>query len=173
MVLGKYPIFQYAFLVNDLDEGMERWTRLMGAAPWFCARHHRCDEFTYRGTNQEADVSYAFAYCGETQIQLIQQHDNTPSIYREMYAEGEEGFHHIGTLVKDWDEERQRLLDLGFEIGTELYADKVNAAYFDTRAVNGGFTEIHGDPVHILGSFANWKRAHDLWKPGDPVVARG
>ena len=173
MLLNRYPIFQYAYLVNDLDEGIERWHKLMGAAPWFCARHHQCDEFSYRGTNQEADVSYAFAYCGETQIQLIQQHDDTPSIYRDMFAAGEEGFHHIGTLVSDFPAERQRLLDMGFDIGTELYADGVNAAYFDTRAWNGAFTEIHGDPNHILGSFAQWKRAHDLWKAGDPVIARG
>jgi len=171
MLLGKYPIFQYAFLVNSLDDGIEKWAKLMGAGPFFTARHHKTDRFVYRGTDQEADVSYAFAYCGETQIQLIEQHDDTPSIYRDMYKRGEEGFHHIGTLVSDFEGERQRLLDMGFEIGTQLYADGVDAMYFDTRAWNGGFTEIHGDPPHILGTFGQWKRAHEVWKPGDPLIA--
>ena len=89
-----------------------------------------------------------------------------------MYKEGEQGYHHIGVLVSDFSAERQRLLDMGFDIGTELYADGVNACYFDTRSWNGGFTEIHGDPPHILGAFATWKRAHEVWQPGDAVVAR-
>ena len=42
-------------------------------------------------------------------------------------------------------------------------------AYFDTRSVNGCFTEIHGDPPRILGRFAELKRAHELWRPGDSI----
>ena len=53
------------------------------------------------GTPQEADVSYAFGYVGDMMIQFIQQHDETPSIYRDMYKNGEEGYHHIGVLVSD------------------------------------------------------------------------
>jgi len=66
--------------------------------------------------------------------------------------------------------ERQRWLDLGYELATELYADNVNAAYFDTRTLNGGFTEIHGDPPHIMGLFAVWKRAHDAFDGTGPVT---
>jgi hypothetical protein len=39
--------------------------------------------------------------------------------------------------------------------------------------VNGGYTEIHGDPPHILATFAGWERAHEPSRPGDnPIVAR-
>ena len=171
--LGTYPLFQQAYLVNDLESAIRQWSRLFGAGPFVLTPHHRTDRFTYRGTNQQADVSYAFGYLGDTMIQFIQQHDDTPSIYREMYQKGEQGFHHVGVLVHDWVAERQRLLEMGFEIACELFADNVNAAYFDTRKVNGCFTEIHGDPPHILGAFATWRRAHELFKPGDePIVRR-
>jgi len=46
----------------------------------------------------------------------------------------------------------------------------VNASYFDTRSVTGGFTEIHGDPPHILKVFDRWRRAHAEWKSGDAIV---
>ena len=49
---------------------------------------------------------------------------------------------------------RELLEKMGFECATRLYADGVDAAYFDTREVNGCFTEIHGDPPHILAAFA-------------------
>jgi catechol 2,3-dioxygenase-like lactoylglutathione lyase family enzyme len=117
-------------------------------------------------------VSYAFGYLGDQMIQFIQQHDDTPSIYRDMYAAGEEGFHHTGILVSDFQAEKQRYLDLGFEVACELYADNVNAAYIDTRRVTGGFTEIHGDPPHILKAFAGWQKAHDLYQPGDDPIMR-
>ena len=55
-------------------------------------------------------------------------------------------------------------------LATELYADEVNAAYFDTRSLNGVFTEIHGDPPHIMGLFGVWKRAHDAREASTPAT---
>lgn len=169
---GTYPIFQQAYFVNDLTASIHKWNRLFGAGPFVLAPHHRTERFMYRGTTQEADVSYAFGYLGDMMIQFIQQHDDTPSIYREMYGRGQEGFHHIGVLVHDFQAERQRLLDKGFPIACELWADNVNAAYFDTRAVNGGYTEIHGDPPHILSAFKGWRDAHANMKAGDSPITR-
>ncbi len=159
----KYAMFQEAYFVTSIDEAARKWAKAYGAGPFFMVRHHHCEEFTYRGTKQEADVSYAFGYLGDRMIQFIEQHDDKPSIYRDMFKPGEEGFHHIAYLVSDFAAERQRWLDLGYELATELYADEVNAAYFDTRSLNGAFTEIHGDPAHILGLFAIWQRTHDQW----------
>lgn len=172
-LLGTYPLFQQAYLVNDIEKSIHHWHKLFCAGPFVVVPHHKTNQFTYRGTSQEADVSYAFGYSGDMMIQFIQQHDDTPSIYRDMFKRGEEGFHHVGILVHDWQAERQRLLDMGFEVACELYADNVNAAYFDTRKANGCFTEIHGDPPHILESFKGWREAHRKHKPSDnPIVRR-
>lgn len=163
--------FQEAYFVQSIDEAARKWARDYGAGPFFMSRRHKCDKFDYRGTDHQASVSYAFGYLGDMMIQFIEQHDETPSIYMDMFAPGEEGFHHIGLLVSDFAAERQRWLDAGYELATELYADDVNAAYFDTRSLNGAFTEIHGDPVRILGTFATWKRTHHLIGPADrPII---
>ena len=163
-------LFQQAWFVTDIDAAAQAWADTLGAGPFTMVRHHETEQFSYRGQPIEADVSYAFGYLGDTMIQLIQQHDDKPSIYRDMYAAGEEGYHHIAYLVSDFAAERQRWLDMGYELATELYADEVNAAYFDTRALNGGFTEIHGDPPHIMGLFAVWKRAHDARTADTPAT---
>ena len=59
---------------------------------------------------------------------------------------------------------------MGFELATELDADGVNAAYFDTRSLNGGFTEIHGDPPHIMGLFNVWRRYHQQRRQHEPAT---
>ncbi len=44
------PLFQQAYFVKSIDAAAEAWARAFGAGPFFMARHHRCEEFTYRGT---------------------------------------------------------------------------------------------------------------------------
>jgi hypothetical protein len=172
-VLGRYPIFQHAYVVADIEEAVVHWSEVFGAGPFVIVAHHRTDWFEYRGTPLEADVSYAFGYLGELQIQFVQQHDDTPSIYREMYDPGEEGPHHVGLLVQDYAAERRRLVDLGFEVACELRHGAVEAGYLDTRSLTGGFTELHTDPPLTLQSFAIQRRAHQLHRPGDdPVLQR-
>jgi hypothetical protein len=165
-------LFQHAYLVNDLEASAQRWHDLLGAGPFFVARHHRTERFLYRGEPVEADVSYGFAYLGDLMIQLIEQHDEVASIYREMYPPGAEGFHHVGTLVPvaDFQATKARFVAQGFPVACELYADGVDAAYLDTRPVTGGFTEIHGDPEHILATFAHWRRAHETWDGSGPLI---
>ena len=171
-MLDRYDFFQVAYLVPDLEESCERWASLFGAGPFVIAAHHKTDRFAYRGTAVEADVSYAFGYLGDQMIQFIEQHDDQPSIYRDMYAAGSGGYHHHGVLVRDYEGEKARLADAGFTLACELHADNVDACYFDTRSVTGGFLELHADPPHILGAFAGWRRAHELRRPGDPAIVR-
>lgn len=163
-------LFQQAWLVRDLAAAADAWARLFGAGPFFAVRHHRADQFRYRGTGTEADVSYAFGYLGDMMIQLVEQHDDRPSIYRDMFPDGGAGFHHVGYLVHDFAAERARLIAAGFELACELYADGVNAAYFDTRSAIGCMTEIHGDPAPILGFFGLWRRAHALRTDATPAL---
>lgn len=164
------PIFQFAYVVDDLEAAAARWAATVGAGPFFVTEHHRGDRFEYRGQPIEADVSYAFGYSGSAQIQLIQQHDDLPSIYRDMFPAGEYGFHHVASLVPDYPSARQRLLDQGHALACELDANDIHACYFDTRATIGCFTELHSTTDRIVATFARWRAAHDEWDgQGSPV----
>lgn len=170
-VVGTF--FQEAYFVDDLERAAHAWSETFGAGPFVVSPHHSCDRFDYRGTDAESDVSYAFGYLDDVMIQFIVQHDDTPSIYRDMYphgAAGGAGFHHIGILVDDFETEFDRLAAAGFECATRLYANGVDAAYFDTRSFTGGFTEIHGSPTHIVDTFAHWRDSHRRHEPGAPAI---
>ena len=164
------PIFQYAYLVNDLDAAAHRWVNLFGAGPFFTARHHLAEGyFRYRGDPTEADVSYAFGYCGPVQIQLIAQYDNKPSIFRDMFRQGEEGFHHVAILGTDFPNDKQHMLDNGLDLAVEMWSG-ADVVYFDARPQVGCFVEIHGTSPAVLAMFEGWKRAHDEWDgKTDPI----
>lgn len=169
-----YPVFQNAYVVNDLDQAAQRWADTCGAGPFFMTRHHRTDDFLYRGQPIEADVSYAFGYLGDLMIQLIQQHDDQPSIYRDMFPPGAEGFHHIALLVPaaQFAGERQRIMNLGHAAACDLKAGGVNATYLDTRASIGVFLELHDDPPRIPVTFEQWRQAHLAWDGANPIIER-
>ncbi len=159
----KRPIFQYAWVVNDLDAAAARWTAAFGAGPFFTARHHKAEGYyRYRATTEECDLSYAFGYCGPVQIQLIQLHDDTPSIFHEMFPRGQEGFHHVAILGHDFPADRQHLLDQGLDLANEMWSG-ADVCYFDARPQFGMFVEIHGTSPEVLALFQGWKDAHDAW----------
>ena len=163
------PLFQFAYFVDDLETAAQHWASIVGAGPFFVAAHHRADRFEYRGAAIEADVSYAFGYSGTAQIQLIVQHDDLPSIYRDMYPTGF-GFHHVASLVDDYFGARDRLLAAGHTLACELDANDIHACYFDTRQLTGGFTELHSRTDRIEATFARWQQAHLEWDGTGPVL---
>lgn len=168
---GVQQIFQYAYFVDSIGVAAGRWAALTGAGPFFVTEHHSPDEFSYRGTDVEADVSYAFGYSGETQIQLIEQHDDTPSIYRDMYPTGF-GHHHVARLVDEdrYEAARDHLVGTGFELACELRANDIRACYLDTRPSIGVYTELHTITPRILTTFARWRDAHAEWDgTGSPL----
>lgn len=163
------PIFQYAYLVDDVEAAAHHWAEAVGAGPFFLTPHHRADWFRYRGEPVEADVTYAFGYSGDTQIQLIQQHDDTPSIYRDMFPTGS-GHHHVARLAEDYPAERDRLVAMGFELACELGANDITACYLDTRSTIGVYTELHSITPRITATFARWRDEHLGWdRSGSPL----
>jgi hypothetical protein len=56
----------------------------------------------YRGALCEPVLSIAFANSGPLQLELIQQHDDGPSVYREFLDAGREGFHHLAWWTEDF-----------------------------------------------------------------------
>jgi hypothetical protein len=107
-------------------------------------------------------------------VQLIQQDSSTPSIYRDMYGPGEEGFHHIAVLVPEAEHaaEIKRFQDAGFEVASTLWS-YVDVAYVDCRDAIGCFVELHGANQTIYDLFELFRSSHDEWDGAtDPVRAR-
>ena len=172
--LLRHPVLQHAFVVPDLDEGIERWRRVLGAGPFVVIRDFEGRDLTYRGSPSTTRVDYAFGQSGDIQVQLIAQPEPGPSIYRDMYAPGEGGFHHVCALVPmdDWDRQVAAFTDAGYDMAASL-TTSAPAVYFDCRADLGCFVEIYGRTERSSGFFANLRQMHETWDGvTDPIRAR-
>jgi catechol 2,3-dioxygenase-like lactoylglutathione lyase family enzyme len=162
MSLVRFPIQQYGYVVNDIDEAARHWYEMFGAGPFFISRHHKSEDEFHRGVPNEADLSYAFGQAGPAHIQLIQQHNDAPSVYRDMFPSGEQGLHHVAILVPDIEAEKARFEAAGCEKVTELVS-AAQVAYMDARDKIGCFVELYEKNDAIAGTFDNWKQIHDEW----------
>jgi hypothetical protein len=162
MALIRYPILQYAYVVSDIEAVCLEWVKLIGAGPFFLSKHHESPDHFYRGKPSQADLSYAFGQAGPAHIQLIEQHNDAPSVYREVVAPGANGFHHFAILPDDFEGEKARFEAAGYPAVTTL-TSAARVAYMDTRSTLGCFVELYENNAPLRETFANWKAAHDAW----------
>ncbi len=94
-------IRQNAYVVPDLEAAIDGWLAL-GIGPWIKLPVVPYAT-TYRGAIVHPELLTAFANSGDLQIELIQQLDSGPSIYREFLDAGLTGFHHLAWWADDFD----------------------------------------------------------------------
>ena len=75
---------QIGYVVSDIDAVLASWVNL-GIGPWFVMRNLAIRAL-YRGEPCEITLTLALANSGDLQVELIQQHDDTPSIYTEFLS---------------------------------------------------------------------------------------
>jgi hypothetical protein len=163
-VRGSKTVFQNAFIVNDLEEGIAHWVRHMGIGPFIILDNIDLADATYRGQPTELKMHAALAMSGDLQMELIQPLHSHASVYRDFYPDGQEGFHHIGVLTDDVDRDVETYTRLGHEVvatggardGTHIaYVDTWSAANCLVELINAdqGFMEM----TRMLGDAArNW-----------------
>jgi hypothetical protein len=95
------PILQNGYVVRDWRAAAEHWVDVYGVGPFFVMEHIEFATCNYRGTPSKIDMSVAIAYSGELQIELVQQHNDSPSIYLDHLSRYGEGLQHVGALVDD------------------------------------------------------------------------
>src|ERR1700761_7874107 len=80
------PMRQVGIVVRDIEKAMRHWVEVCGVGPWFSNEQLPMDEFRYKGQSYELRVSSALANSGDVQLELIQQRNDAPSLYRDFLA---------------------------------------------------------------------------------------
>ncbi len=138
---------QIGIVVRDLDAALQYWTEVLGVGPFFVLRNLSPEDYRYRGKPSPPPVlSIALGNSGDVQVELIQQHDNHPSAYRDFLEAGQEGIQHVSAWLtpKDYDATMTQRLAAGVPVAHEgrIPGRGVRFAYFATDAPGGLMYEI-------------------------------
>lgn len=170
------PIRQLGVVVHDLDRALHYWTQTLSVGPFFVQRNVTFEEYRYRGQISPPPVlSLAIANSGDLQIELIAQHDDRPSPYREFLDAGREGAQHVSSWLsrQEYDAVLQTLRASGTAIAHEGTIPVVGLrfAYYATDTVPGGLmyevTDVQ--QAHIYPAMEMVAQAAREWDGSDPI----
>lgn len=166
---------QNGYVVRDIQAAMDHWVEVMGVGPWFYIPSVKTDWFRHRGADSAVEMSIALANSGDLQIELIQQRNDAPSLYKEFLDAGNEGLQHVAYWSTGYQELYDRALGLGYRVGHEgqIGGPQGRFCYFDTGAQPGTIVEI-SDISGAKGQFFDHiRRAAEGWDGADPVRTIG
>ena len=162
---------QNGYVVRDIHAAMDHWSKTLGVGPWFYIDRVQTDYFRHRGADSPVEMSIALANSGDLQIELIQQRNTAPSMYREFIDAGHEGLQHMAYWTNDYQGLYDRALALGYRVGHEgqIGGPLGRFAYFDTEAHPGTVVEI-SDISGVKGQFFDHiRRVAADWDGTDPI----
>jgi hypothetical protein len=137
------PVRQLGFVIHDIEKEMRHWSEVLGVGPWFYAERVPTQNFTHRGKPSPIQLSVALANSGALQIELLQQRNEAPSMYKEFLDAGRTGLQHVACWTTTFDEHMARARARGLEpvMGGEVGANG-RYVYFDTESHPGTVVEL-------------------------------
>ena len=164
-------IRQNGYVVRDIDAAMKHWIEVLGVGPFYYIDRAPIENFRYYGEPSEMTASIALANSGPLQIELIQQRNDAPSMYRDFLAAGHEGLQHVAYWTESFDEDFERAQALGYRVAQsgEVGGPNGRMVYFDTESHPGTvveLSEISGEKGKTFKMIAEKARN---WDGSDPI----
>lgn len=159
---------QLGFVVDDIDSAMDNWTTTTGIGPWFILRDFGYRAFTHRGESVRPSLAIALSYSGDVQMELIQQMDHSPSMYREFLDAGKTGLQHIAYWPEDVQSCRDAALRADWRIGQSIETPRGPLYYLENSRIDI-VIEIAGLTPERQATFDAIRKACADWDGSDPV----
>jgi len=167
-------VIQTAFITDDIHQAMAQLTRQLNVGPWFLFENFELNDLVYKGQPADFSVSLALANCGHMQFELIQQLDDKPSPYREVFGDSGWCFHHHAIAATDFEQSCTHYASQGFEqVLSCSVAVGGRAAYFDTRSAVFGMIEVVEMNPAVERLWTDIRHAAVGWDGSDPVRTPG
>jgi Glyoxalase/Bleomycin resistance protein/Dioxygenase superfamily len=165
---GDFRFFQLGHVVDDVLTASADWARTFGIGPFHVLPvvEQRAD---YGGEIRTVRIQVAVAQAGPVQIELIQQHCDTPTIFSEWSRGGTSSFHQIATLTRNYEDKTAHFKALGYSIAAQSVSGGFRVAYIDTVAAFGFYTEVVEAPPTFLDQVRGIADTCANWDGTDPV----
>lgn len=140
------PIGQIGMVVENLDASIERWINTMGVGPWTVFRNISL-QGQYRGQKGLVAMDVGLSYQGDTQIELIQVTNDTPSPYRDASGAPLVGLHHLAWMVDDLDATLEQAVADGLKPVFRAESPGTRVAYLEAEGETGLLFEFIESPT--------------------------
>ena len=163
------PMRQIGMVVRDIEGAMKHWAEQCGIGPWFYAERLLLTEFRYQGRPYDIHMSVALANSGDVQLELIQQRCDSPSLYRDFLAAGNEGLQHWASWPVNYQEMLTRALESGWRVGHEGNSPRGRFTYFHSEGHPGTIVELAEPTTNRMVVFDAIREAAKSWDGKDPI----
>jgi hypothetical protein len=164
------PIRQNGYVVRDIEAALKHWTEVIGVGPFWYFERVPIEQFSYQGEPSPLEVSIALANTGPLQIELIQQRNDAPSMYRDFLSAGHEGLQHVAYWTKSFDADLDRAQGSGFQVAQsgQIGADG-RFVYFQSAGHPGTVVELSEISGPKGTFFARIAQAAAGWDGSNPI----
>jgi hypothetical protein len=163
-------IVQSGYVVEDIERAMAEFTAHLHVGPWFVRGPFTPPHGRLRGAPNTPSLTLARGFSGHLMIELIQQHDDGPSIYHERRGARSYGFHHWAVMSQDFDGDIARHARAGFpEAYYDVLPSGARIMYVDATAALGGMIELVELNDAQERVYTAMYRAAIGWDGADPV----
>lgn len=169
-VLPALRIVQNAYVVDDIERACHRFHQLYRTGPFLVMGIHPMQDVVYRGAPTEVITEAAFGWAGDIMIELISQHSDSPSAYREAFPKGTEGLHHVAAFAVDYAAELRAFAEQGYEVVMEMGVGDARISYIDTRSTAGHMVELYPDSDALRGIYDRVRNASGEWDGKDLMI---
>jgi hypothetical protein len=154
------PVRQIAYFVPDVVTAARRHAAFFGSGPYYVAEHIPLTLSEHRGHRAELDHSSAYGQWGEVMIEFVQQNNDGPSVFRDLFPAGGQGLHHVALIVDSLATTMSDFQAAGYETG--MYAEVapgVGFAMMDCIRAFGHFVELYEPTPMLLGVYELVRKA--------------
>jgi catechol 2,3-dioxygenase-like lactoylglutathione lyase family enzyme len=167
------PVRQNGYVVRDVEAALKHWTEVLGVGPFWYFERVPVEDFRYFGEPSPIELSIALANSGDLQIELIQQRNDAPSMYRDFLAAGHEGLQHVAYWTEEFDAGLERAAAAGWQIGQSGHiGENGRFVYFDTQQHPGTVVELSEVSGPKGTFFAHVADAARTWDGKDAIRRR-
>ena len=163
-------VVQFAYTTSDIRQGMRDYTARLGIGPWFLTGPFSPKLARYRGQPTDISLSLAVGFAGHVMVELIEQHNDVPSVYRETVSRRGHGFHHWGICSADFDADLARYSASGYqEVFSDISPRGVRIVYVEGPGELPGMIQIIESTPQLQDIYLSYYEAARNWDGSDPI----
>jgi hypothetical protein len=139
-------VSQIGIVVPDIGKAVHYFSKFLNIKPWFRSKTTSNDA-AFKGESFSLDLDIALAFSGGMEIELIQMLTDRECIYSDIMKKQGGGLHHIGTMVRGFDQKLDQMKAAGIGVIQSGVIKTVGGAvtkyaYMDTVSTCGIISEI-------------------------------